>query len=312
LEKITVVVAIVVLGLAPAVGMGTVRAAPAALLVAVLVVTVSAGMDLVLRGEARYHPTLDLFILPAMLVIGAALFLPLFSSGTAIVAGLAIFGALLFAVFWAEHTVRQGLADRRGAQTVLTLVGYVAAFVLYAAIYQSKTRSLISAPAIVAVTLLLTARHLRLVQESRVAESTSQLSPVVPKRPDGPRTDTTPASAALGASPTSTVTPSSAELATLRVSARQQRAMMPGWPRTLVYSAVVALATGEVTWALNYWPLNGLFGGAFLLSTFYFLVGVLAQHLQSRLTRRVAVEHGVVAAAGAILIIVAGLLRTPS
>jgi hypothetical protein len=331
LEKITVVIAVAVLGMAPAVGIGELRAAPAILLVAALVVTVSAGMDLVLRGEARYRPTADLFILPGALVVAGALFIPLLPSGGAIAAGLAGFGALLFVVFWAEHRLRVGGADHRMPAMALTLTGYVAAFVLYAAIYQAKTRSLISAPAIVLVTMLLAARQLRLAQEAQVAEALGAAGAV----PEPNHAELVGAAAAAGppalltaVAPSSTgeragdletaraATAStgrtSTELRALRMGARQQHALMPGWPRTLVYASVVALAAGEVTWALNYWPLNGLFGGAFLLSVFYFLVGVLRDHLQSRLTLRTLVEYGAVCAIGAVLIGVAGLLRTPS
>jgi hypothetical protein len=259
IEKITIVVAVTVLGVALAIN---VRAAPAALLVAALVFTVSAGMDLVLRGEARYHPTADLFILPAALVVGGVLFLQLVSTGPVIVTGLAVFAGLLFTVFWAEHSIRLGLADRRAAETALTAIGYVAAFVLYTAVYQSKARSLISAPAIIAITLLLAGRQFRLAQEAM--------------EPEAP-------------------TP--------------RRSFLPAWPRTLLYAVVVALAAGEITWALNYWPLNGLFGGAFLLSAFYFLVGVLSHYLQNRLTSRLVLEYGSVAAAGILVISIAGLLR---
>ena len=56
-------------------------------------------------------------------------------------------------------------------------------------------------------------------------------------------------------------------------------------------TAVIALATGEITWALNYWPLNGLFAGAFLLASYYFLAGTLSSHLQSRLTTRLVATH---------------------
>ena len=241
LEKMTVVVTVAVLGVALAVG---VRTAPATLLVLALVVTVSAGMDLVMRGEARYRPTLDLFILPTALVVGAVLFLPLLSNGAAIVAGLAIFGGLLFAVFWMEHGVRVGIVPRVAGETALTIVGYVAAFVLYAAIYQAKARSIISGPAMITITFLLALRQLRL---------------------------------ALAAEPTA-------------------------WGRTLASASAIALAVGEITWALNYWPLNGLLGGAFLLTAFYFMSGILAHHLQARLSWRVVAEFGTVAAAGVLLI----------
>lgn len=274
-EKITVVVAVGVLGVALAVN---VRSPLVLLLVGALVVTVSAGLDLVLRGEARYRPTPDLFVLPAALAVGAVLFLQLLDTGVTIVAGLAAFGALLFAVFWAEHRLRGTPADPRLAITVLSVVGYIAAFVLYAAIYQAKTRTLISAPAIVLITFLLGVRQFRLSLEGPKGEA--------------PKGELTEGEGTEGAATTA----GSPVLAT-------------PWPRTLLYAASVALAVGEITWALNYWPLNGLFGGAFLLSCFYFLIGLLSHHLQRRLSRRLMAEYGVVVVAGTLLIAVAGLFR---
>ncbi len=320
LEKITVVVTVTMLGVALAAGVG---AAPAALLAVALVVTVSAGMDLVLRGEARYHPTPDLFILPAALVVGAVLFLPLLASGAAIVAGLVVFGALLFAVFWFEHAMRAGQLDHRQGETVLTLITYVAAFTLYAAIYQLKTRTLISAPAILLVTLLLATRQLRLVQEgARLSETagpagdgqanavpsavpagataaTARPASVPSPRGDGPASHTPAAGARTGTT--------SAQQAIVAPRARRQAGS--GWGQALSYAAVVALAVSEITWALNYWPLNGLFGGAFLLSTYYFLVGTLSHHLQGRLTARLVAEYGAVAGMGMLLLALTGLTR---
>ena len=250
-EKISVVVVVAVLGSALAV---TVRGAAVALLLAALAVTVSAGMDLVLRGEARYHPTPDLFILPTALVVGGVLFISQLASGVAIVIGLAVLATLLFVVFWAEVVSLSGRgrresAERRVPEAALVVIVYVAAFLLYAAIYQTKTRSLFSAPAIIAVTFLLALRQLRLAVDS----------------------------APLG--------------------------------QALVLAGVVALAAGEVTWALNYWPLNGLLGGAFLLASFYFLIGVFIHHLRGGLTRRILAEYGAVSAASAVAITLAGLLR---
>jgi hypothetical protein len=232
----------------------TVRGAPVALLLAALAITVSAGMDLVLRGEARYHPTPDLFILPAALVVGGVLFISHLASGIAIVAGLAALAALLFVVFWAEVVslsgrARREVAERRVPEAALVVIVYVTAFLLYAAIYQSKTRSLFSAPAIIVVTFLLALRQLRLAADS---------APL---------------------------------------------------PQALVFAGVVALAAGEVTWALNYWPLNGLLGGAFLLASFYFLIGIFTHHLQGRLTRRLLAEYGAISAASVVAITLAGLLR---
>ena len=250
-EKISVVVVVAVLGSALAV---TVRGAPVALLLVALAVTVSAGMDLVLRGEARYHPTPDLFILPTALVIGGVLFISQLASGVAIVMGLALLAAVLFVAFWAELVSLSGRgrresAERRVPEAALVVLVYVAAFLLYAAIYQSKTRSLFSAPAIIAVTFLLALRQLRLAVE--------------PTR--------------LG--------------------------------QTLVLAGVVALAAGEVTWALNYWPLNGLLGGAFLLASFYFLMGMFIHQLRGDLTRRIVAEYGAVSAVSVVAITLAGLVR---
>ena len=77
--------------------------------------------------------------------------------------------------------------------------------------------------------------------------------------------------------------------------------------RTATYAALVGLVVGEVTWPLNYWPLNGLFGGAFLLIVLYFLVQTLSRHLAARLTTRTVAEHGMVCLAAAALILWRGL-----
>jgi len=71
-------------------------------------------------------------------------------------------------------------------------------------------------------------------------------------------------------------------------------------PVTL-YSLVVGLVLGQATWALNYWPLPGLTGGLLLLLGFYLLVGLAHQGLLRRLTPRVLLEFGVVAAASLTL-----------
>lgn len=290
LEKISAVLLVAVLGVALTVEVDAVG--PALLLVAALVVTVTAGMELVLRGEARYRPTFDLFILPASLVVAATLCLRLLPTGVSIVTGLALFGALLFTVFWAECGRRIGIVDRRTGETALTLVGYITAFLLYAAVYHFKSRSLFSAPAIVVITFLLAARQLRQVhQELHLDLGT----------PDQAQSQVL----ALGQR-------SVAEAGTRAASAPAQRMLAVGWPRTMLYAAVVALAAGEITWALNYWPLNGLFGGAFLLTTFYFLVGIFSHDAQHRLSGRLVAEYGAVAVTGALLLTLAGLLRRAS
>ncbi len=70
----------------------------------------------------------------------------------------------------------------------------------------------------------------------------------------------------------------------------------------LLYSGIVGLILGQVTWALNYWVLPGITGGLLLLLIFYLLIGFAQQGLQGRLTRRVLIEFGVFAAVALILI----------
>ncbi len=73
----------------------------------------------------------------------------------------------------------------------------------------------------------------------------------------------------------------------------------------LIYGAIVGLLLGQITWALNYWPLlPGLTGGLLLLLSFYLAVGIAQQGLQGRLTRRVLVEFAVFGALALVLIII--------
>lgn len=77
--------------------------------------------------------------------------------------------------------------------------------------------------------------------------------------------------------------------------------------QVLMYSAVVGLLLGELTWALNYWPLlPGLTGGLLLLLAFYLAVGIALQGLQKRLTRRVLVEFAFFGVVALSLIVVFG------
>lgn len=86
----------------------------------------------------------------------------------------------------------------------------------------------------------------------------------------------------------------------LRTSTSQTRLV-------LIYGAIVGILLGEVTWALNYWPLlPGLTGGLLLLLSFYLAVGIAHQALQGRLTRRVFVEFGVFGVIALVLIVVFG------
>ena len=68
------------------------------------------------------------------------------------------------------------------------------------------------------------------------------------------------------------------------------------------YALIIGLVLGEITWALNYWPLPGLTGGLLLLLGFYVMVGLAIQGLLRRLTPRVLLEFGAVAAVSLLLI----------
>jgi hypothetical protein len=74
-----------------------------------------------------------------------------------------------------------------------------------------------------------------------------------------------------------------------------------------LWIAVVAFAMGQVTWALNYWVLGSLAGGAILLLVFYTLTGLIRSHLNGTLARRVLSEHLVVAGAGIAAVMAGGL-----
>ena len=68
--------------------------------------------------------------------------------------------------------------------------------------------------------------------------------------------------------------------------------------RTWLYAGIIALAMGELTWALNYCSLDAKVGGYLLLLVFYLLTGLSQQYLWGRLKRRVAIEYSLVGAAG--------------
>jgi hypothetical protein len=76
--------------------------------------------------------------------------------------------------------------------------------------------------------------------------------------------------------------------------------------RTLRMSAVIALVLGQMTWALNYWTISPLVGGAVLLVLLYACVGIVQSDMMGKLTRRVAGEYSAVAACGVAILLLAG------
>ena len=66
--------------------------------------------------------------------------------------------------------------------------------------------------------------------------------------------------------------------------------------RRLIYGLVGGIILGEITWALNYWPLTGWTGGAILLIAFYLIAGLILAQVRAGLRRRDIFEYGIIAA----------------
>lgn len=66
--------------------------------------------------------------------------------------------------------------------------------------------------------------------------------------------------------------------------------------RRLIYGLVGGMILGEITWALNYWPLTGWTGGAVLLIAFYLITGLILAQVREGLRRRDILEYGAIAA----------------
>ncbi|MFQ5612973.1 MAG: hypothetical protein ACE5H9_12655 [Anaerolineae bacterium] len=73
--------------------------------------------------------------------------------------------------------------------------------------------------------------------------------------------------------------------------------------RTWVYSALIALGIGQLTWTLNYWRLNAAAAGLLLLLAFYLMTGLAGQELKQGLNRRAAFEFLAVALIGLFVVV---------
>jgi hypothetical protein len=60
----------------------------------------------------------------------------------------------------------------------------------------------------------------------------------------------------------------------------------------VVLAGMVGLTLAEATWALNYWAASFLLGGALLLVIFYVGIGLIQNHLEGTLSRRIFWEYG--------------------
>lgn len=73
-------------------------------------------------------------------------------------------------------------------------------------------------------------------------------------------------------------------------------------------AALIGLALAEATWALNYWAASFLLGGALLLVILYVAVGLVQNHLEGTLSRRVFWEYGLLGG-GLLLAVVVATFR---
>lgn len=74
--------------------------------------------------------------------------------------------------------------------------------------------------------------------------------------------------------------------------------------RRLVLAAGVGLLLAELTWAIGYWNVPALVGGAGLWLALYVLSGVIEHGATMTLDRRIATEYGLVALIGALVILI--------
>lgn len=87
-------------------------------------------------------------------------------------------------------------------------------------------------------------------------------------------------------------------LAALEVLRLGQGTPEPGWRLSLL----AALVVSETTWALNYWPVSGLVGGAMLLLTFYVFAGLILAIQEGGIERRLVTEYCSVGVAGLLVV----------
>lgn len=74
--------------------------------------------------------------------------------------------------------------------------------------------------------------------------------------------------------------------------------------RRLMLAGGVGLVLAELTWAIGYWNVPALVGGAGLWLGVYVLSGVVEHGTSQTLDRRIAAEYGLVALIGALLILI--------
>lgn len=134
--------------------------------VLLLVCLACVGSDLALSAHPllrlKRRPAWAFWILPSLTVLLAALALPDYTERLPWLVGLAVSGAVLALVIWAEyHTVSLDGPRYAPARLTLDFVAYALALAFCLSIYAGKPRSLIGVPAIGALSWLLSLELLR-------------------------------------------------------------------------------------------------------------------------------------------------------
>ncbi len=131
------------------------------MIVSVLAVLASTGTDMLIRSHPRLsksqaHTTLVAWILPGLTVLAAGRILMGLPNWPLWCAGLCATGIVSGAVATAEYALI-GVSQPAGARArlFLNIVAYVLALVLYAAVYYTRARSLITATVTLGITFLI-------------------------------------------------------------------------------------------------------------------------------------------------------------
>ncbi len=199
--------------------------------------------------------------LPALLTLGAALFLGISADTLLVAIVLIVTGFALTLAFIAQYHSLDAQDSYFGVATLgLNIIAHLTAFALFSSIYYAKDRTLISGSGVALVTALL------------AYEMFTRAS-------------------GLGYGVLGTGGGRFAPEAAATLSRRCF---------TLAGAAGVLL--GEVTWALNYWPVNALVGGMFLLLSFYIVVGLMSLYLTGGLYPRAVFEFALVGASGMVIV----------
>ena len=74
----------------------------------------------------------------------------------------------------------------------------------------------------------------------------------------------------------------------------------------LAFAGVTGVILAEARWAMYYVPVGGYLAGLALLLGFFLVTGLLHSHLTRRLNNVVALEYAGIAAAGVLLVSIAG------